>query len=151
MIPLFGYVGLGFITSVISTGTLAYCCPPPALSVCNICSCSVGQEGKFPLMWAFLIFLWLLVRGWGFFYSPLWYNIYVEWGNILSIGRCVSRVLSAVFIFARKPGIKYLLRSSLCAAHTAAACKPKVQEHSEATEKSSWVEPRGAAGFCGRL
>lgn len=42
------------------------------------------------------------------------------------------------FVFASQPAIEYLLRSSLlCAAHTAAACKPKVQERSKVTENSS--------------
>lgn len=77
--------------------SLVYCCPPSVLSVYSINSCTVGQEGKLPFMWAFLIFVWLLVPGWGFFFLPLWYNIHSEGGgNILNTGRCVSWVLSAV-------------------------------------------------------
>lgn len=95
-------------------------------------------------MWVFLIFVWLLVLGWGFFFYPcgLIFTLRGEtcWIQDLVFHGCWVQCAFR-FVFANKPGTDCPLRSSfLCVVHIATACEFKLREHPKATVKSSSTE-----------
>lgn len=93
-------------------------------SVYSISSCTVRQEGKLPFMWVFLIFVWLLVLGWGFFFFYPCGIIFTQKGETSWIQDVVFHGCWAQCAFrfdlASRPGSDCPLRTSflcLCCLH----------------------------------
>lgn len=108
-------------------------------------------------MWVFLIFVWLLVLGWGFFFCPCGIIFILRgetsWIQDVVFRECWVRCAFRL-VFANKPSTDYSLRSSLLylyVAHIAAAWELKLQELSKAIVNFSCIELRGAACTCHKL